>query len=143
MKGLISMKKIILISMILPFIVLYGCTKNGEDQVKKEKVTQEARTQFKEQTETALQSFRIDVIQLKDDIENLKVTERQNFTKILNEIEERILSLSEKYEQMDTLSGSKWYEQKNELESSSMHIKVGLDTLRSNLRFALHELENE
>lgn len=137
------MKKIILISLILPFIALHGCTKNGEDQVKKEKVTQEARTQFKEQSETALQSFRIDVVQLKDDIENLKETERQNFTKILNEIEERILSLSEKYEQMDTLSGSKWYEQKNELESSSGHIKVGLDTLRSNLRFALSELENE
>lgn len=125
-------KLFFVLSLSMLFFVACGTKEKPESEYTKEEMQQ-----FEKELEEEIQARKIDIMQMKQDIEQLEESKKKEIEQDIEKIENRFTEVESDVDKLKTMRDSGWADFKSQVDSTLNYIELRIDTTRVNIEQAL------
>jgi GTPase SAR1 family protein len=123
---------------VLAFLFV-GC----QTEKPEETYTQEEMQRFEQELRDEVKARRIDIVQMKEDVEQLAETRQQKFMERIDTIESRFVRIESDIDTLKHMNDDNWNTYKSQIDSTMDYLELQIDTTRVNIEQALLNQQEE
>jgi hypothetical protein len=116
---------------ILAGIVVLTCRSKEKSE---ETLTIEQMERFEEELRDEIKTRKIDIVQMKEEIEKLATVQKENFKKEIDDMENRLLDVETKLDSLESIKDGRWSGFKSKIDSILDYVELDIDTTRLNIK---------